>query len=491
MAHYKALTVALYINFLFQNNESCTKIIVKSLDPDIDWLDGTFLLNPTLVADGRPVYVEQLGSKEDQDDEEITKRAIYHYSHEPHKDAEKYANTDFSGRWILGNSMYSSNGWFYIESWSISPAQNMMNALVNSDELHNENPNNDPIHPKVQWRVYKNNKWEFDTNGFITLTCDTVYDDITQDWLFVHTPNNYQFNILNSQLEHEIELQSITQETLYGFYYRISAEYWRKVESKIFLRRRDLTKNPLSTPTTLAADDDELEYSFIFFDGYTKSDGTPDMKLFTSGNNKGFRVVTYAKYYEEVNDKDWYVVDNKNRQYEKDPIKVNIIDTKNKDDDIYTAFRRYWREIKSNSFDAAVNELSLTQTQKDKLIVETNNGLPFMMLGLGTGGLNQRAAERSQQQAMNIGYRVIDGAQAYENELGLGKILTRKRVNNLVRDNIYITSKVWPTNLGFVQTYQAILQSLNKVRTNYFDLYMIHWNECDPKISWMHCEEVL
>ena len=90
----------------------------------------------------------------------------------------------------------------------------------------------------------------------------------------------------------------------------------------------------------------------------------------------------------------------------------------------------------------------------------------------------------------DVGYRLIDGAQAYENEGALGVLLSRRQGNAVSRDEVFVTSKVWPTDLGFVQTYQAILGSLNKVKSSYFDLYMIHWNRCNPRVSWMHCDRV-
>merc|ERR1712129_674873 len=113
--------------------------------------------------------------------------------------------------------------------------------------------------------------------------------------------------------------------------------------------------------------------------------------------------------------------------------------------------------LKVKSFE----QVATTEAQRQKLIKTMNNGLPFMMMGLGTGGLHSDAAKQSMNWALNdIGYRSIDGAQAYENENVLGDIFQ----GQMERDNVFITSKVWPTDLGFVQTYDAILESLNKVQ---------------------------
>eukprot|EP01084_Bolivina_argentea_P179452 310093_1 len=332
------------------------------------------------------------------------------------------------------------------------------------------------IHPKTQWKIFADNQWQFDTEKIVTFTCDTVFNDITKDWLFITTPNHYEFNILNTPIANIDELNSITECNLHGFYYRISNEYWRKIESKMFLRKRIVDENF----------EENIEYSFFFYDNYTHGDGTPNMELFD-----GYKLITYSNKDlgdEILNNKEWIVVDGENRQYQSETISVKIITIIDKNDNIYSAFRRYWKNIKLKSFNSVTENMN--ENEKNKLVINLNNGLPFMMLGVGSGGLDEKQCEQSMDWSFNIGYRVIDGAQAYQNEGPLGNILSRyKRTNNnLQRDDIFITSKVWPTDLGFIQTYKVILESLNKLKTNYFDLYMIHWNTCNPDIAWMHCE---
>ena len=311
-------------------------------------------------------------------------------------------------------------------------------------------------------------KWQIDSTKQVRLVCDTQYDDIAEDWLFILTPNRFIiFNILNEQQTDKNELHSITDSTLYGFYYRVSDTFWRKIESKVFFHRKQVA--------------DGIQYEFFYYDGFTLDDGTPNLDAFD-----GYKLVAFADSNEKLTDlkgKEWHFMDNAGN-LQSEIVSVDITMAENSDDDIYKAYRRKWKAMKLKSF----QDVTSSELQKDKLIKDTNNGLPFMMMGLGTGGLNEYAAQRSMHWALNdIGYRSIDGAQAYENEVPLGNILQQQ---NTERDDIFITSKVWPTNLGFVQTYEAILDSMNKVKTNYFDLYMIHWNRCDPNISWMHCEEV-
>ena len=59
------------------------------------------------------------------------------------------------------------------------------------------------------------------------------------------------------------------------------------------------------------------------------------------------------------------------------------------------------------------------------------------------------------------------------------------------RDELFLESKVWPTELGFVPTSDAIETSLEHLNTNYIDLYMLHWPECNPEIEWMHCHDTV
>ena len=47
---------------------------------------------------------------------------------------------------------------------------------------------------------------------------------------------------------------------------------------------------------------------------------------------------------------------------------------------------------------------------------------------------------------------------------------------------------MWPTELGFVPTSDAIETSLEHLNTNYIDLYLLHWPQCDHAVEWMHCE---
>ncbi|KAJ1934452.1 hypothetical protein FBU59_005693, partial [Linderina macrospora] len=107
------------------------------------------------------------------------------------------------------------------------------------------------------------------------------------------------------------------------------------------------------------------------------------------------------------------------------------------------------------------------------------NGLKMPSLGLGTW--QQRDADvvkRVVGQALTTGYRLIDTASVYRNEEAIGQMLSsifNDPGSSVQREDIWITSKLAPTQQGYEQAKQAVLASLEKLQTDYIDLYLIHW----------------
>jgi diketogulonate reductase-like aldo/keto reductase len=93
-------------------------------------------------------------------------------------------------------------------------------------------------------------------------------------------------------------------------------------------------------------------------------------------------------------------------------------------------------------------------------------------LGLGTFELLGETAEEAVRWALEIGYRSFDTAAAYQNEVEVGKAI---RQSDVPRDEIFITSKVWNTDQGYDTTLAAFNASLERLGTDYVDLYLIHW----------------
>ena len=79
--------------------------------------------------------------------------------------------------------------------------------------------------------------------------------------------------------------------------------------------------------------------------------------------------------------------------------------------------------------------------------------------------------------ALDAGYRHIDTAEFYENELSIGQAL---RETDVPRKDIFITSKVWNTHQGFRTTIDAFEDSLDRLGLDYLDLYLIHWPNPKP-----------
>jgi diketogulonate reductase-like aldo/keto reductase len=107
------------------------------------------------------------------------------------------------------------------------------------------------------------------------------------------------------------------------------------------------------------------------------------------------------------------------------------------------------------------------------------DGRELPMLGLGVWQVpNDQTCVNAVRWALELGYRHIDTAQAYENEESVGKAL---RDSGLPRDAMFITTKFYPGNRDPVA---AIEQSLRRLRVDYVDLYVIHWPQGGPTWAW-------
>lgn len=103
--------------------------------------------------------------------------------------------------------------------------------------------------------------------------------------------------------------------------------------------------------------------------------------------------------------------------------------------------------------------------------VELNNGVKMPMLGYGVYQTPPEETERCVLEAVDVGYRSIDTAQAYGNEEGVGSALVK---SGLPREEFFLTTKVWISNAGYERAKASIEESLQKLRTSYLDLLLIH-----------------
>lgn len=108
--------------------------------------------------------------------------------------------------------------------------------------------------------------------------------------------------------------------------------------------------------------------------------------------------------------------------------------------------------------------------------IKLNNGVEMPQIGYGVYQVTPEECERCVTDALNVGYRMIDTAQAYHNEEGVGKAVKK---SGLKREEVFIVSKVWISNYGEKQAKASIEESLRKLQTDYIDLMLLHQPFCD------------
>lgn len=92
--------------------------------------------------------------------------------------------------------------------------------------------------------------------------------------------------------------------------------------------------------------------------------------------------------------------------------------------------------------------------------------------GVGTFRLTGQAAVDSVRQALELGYRAVDTAQIYGNEADVGQALAESGV---ARGDLFVTTKIWTANYAADKLVHSLRESLDKLRTDYVDLTLIHW----------------
>lgn len=107
-----------------------------------------------------------------------------------------------------------------------------------------------------------------------------------------------------------------------------------------------------------------------------------------------------------------------------------------------------------------------------------SNGIKIPSIGFGTWHIKDRdEINTAITTAISYGYKHIDTASKYSNEELIGDVLKK---NNIDRNKIFITSKLWNTDKGYDNTLKAFGETLKKLQTDYLDLYLIHWAKtCD------------
>lgn len=102
-----------------------------------------------------------------------------------------------------------------------------------------------------------------------------------------------------------------------------------------------------------------------------------------------------------------------------------------------------------------------------------SNGIKVPSIGFGTyKSGNDEETAKIIKYALNIGYRQIDTASFYGNEIGIGNGIKESGIN---REDIFLVTKLWNDDHGYDKTIEAFNKSLERLQVNYIDLYLVHW----------------
>ena len=118
--------------------------------------------------------------------------------------------------------------------------------------------------------------------------------------------------------------------------------------------------------------------------------------------------------------------------------------------------------------------------------IKLSNGVKMPQLGYGVYQVTPEECERCVSDALSVGYRMIDTAQAYANEEGVGSAVKKSGID---RDEVFIVSKIWISNYGYEKAKASINESLRKLQTEYIDLMLLHQPFCDRYGAYRALEE--
>ena len=119
--------------------------------------------------------------------------------------------------------------------------------------------------------------------------------------------------------------------------------------------------------------------------------------------------------------------------------------------------------------------------------VTLSNGVRMPQLGYGVYQVSKDECERCVLDALKVGYRHIDTAQSYFNEEEVGTAIAK---SGILREEIFLTSKVWVEHYGYEQTKASVYESLRKLKTDYIDLMLLHQPFGDYYGAWRALEEL-
>lgn len=118
--------------------------------------------------------------------------------------------------------------------------------------------------------------------------------------------------------------------------------------------------------------------------------------------------------------------------------------------------------------------------------VTLRNGVVMPQIGYGVYQVDPAECERCVSDALRVGYRMVDTAQAYHNEEGVGASVAK---SGIPRDEIFIVTKIWISDYGYEKAKASIDESLRRLRTDHIDLMLLHQPFCDRYGAYRALEE--
>ena len=104
--------------------------------------------------------------------------------------------------------------------------------------------------------------------------------------------------------------------------------------------------------------------------------------------------------------------------------------------------------------------------------IKLNNGRYIPSIGFGTSLVTGNDCIEIINKAIEVGYRHIDTASVYNNEIEIGQAINSSNIN---RKELFITSKVWKNSMGYENTIKSFNNTLKNLKLEYVDLFLIHW----------------
>lgn len=129
---------------------------------------------------------------------------------------------------------------------------------------------------------------------------------------------------------------------------------------------------------------------------------------------------------------------------------------------------------------------NLNSKRKTMKTIRLSNGVEMPQMGYGVFQVSPEECERCVADALEVGYRMIDSAQAYRNEEGVGRAVKK---SGLKREEVFLVSKVWISNYTYEKAKASIDESLRLMQTDYLDLMLLHQPFCDRYSAYRALED--